>query len=176
TQDAVQLKALQVGALTKFRSIELHHVRAAISRSPDSGLMTRPGALGCSGCAGTYGRDWVTAGTQDAVQLKALQVGALTKFRSIELHHGRAAISRSPDSGLMTRPGALGYFRLRRNVWSGLVDCLRTAFRSDSDTGRFTTYCAVYRATGIQRSPQFCIHRNLPSALDHRNTFAKIVK
>jgi len=72
----------------------------------------------------------VTARTQDAAQLKALQVGALTKYRSIESHHGRAAISRSPDSGLMTRPGALGYFRLRRNVWSGLIDCLRTAFRA----------------------------------------------
>jgi len=118
----------------------------------------------------------VTARTHDAAQLKALQVGALTKLRSIESHHGRAAISRSPDSGLMTRPGALGCFRLRWKVWSGLVDCLRTAFRSDSDTGKFTTYCAVYRATGVQRSPQFCIHRNLPSALDHWDSFAELVK
>jgi len=90
-----------------------------------------------SGCAGAYGRGWVTARTQDAVQLKALQVGALTKFRSIELHHGRAAISRSPDSGLMTRPGALGCFRLRWNVWSGLGDCRHSGCRSaESPAGR----------------------------------------
>jgi len=118
----------------------------------------------------------VTARTQEAAQLKALQVGAPTKFRSIELHHGRASISCSPVSSLMTRPRALGYFRLRWNVWSGLGGCPHTAFQLDSDTGKFTTYCAVYRATGIQRAPQFCIHRNLPSALDHWDTFAELVK
>ncbi|PNF99735.1 hypothetical protein CXK98_17545 [Stutzerimonas kunmingensis] len=171
THDAAQLKALQVGALTKLRSIELHHGRADLAlarfRSDDATRSARLFRLRWS----------VWSGLIDCLRTEFRAVeGALTKFRSIELHHGRAVISRSPVSALMTRPGALGYFRLRWNVWTGLGDCPHTAFRLDSDTGKFTTYCAVYTAKGIQRAPQFCIHRNLPSALDHWDTFAELVK